>query len=279
MQPPFFHVGSEAGDASGSIYPHVPYPDKVYIYWNGTGGARGRLKLDFTGQSTMTVYIDRNEEIRIASCDGPDDWWGAASGQTLPYPPSPSTHAEPALVCGYTNGLGSDVYERVDLLVIQVPPNSQGVLERITFLPYADSTFYVFDLVVHSVGEAHALQTMSRDGDGDGADDLWEYAVFNTTTGVTAQSDADADGFRDVYEFRAGTDPLDPDSMLCITAPSNAPAITGGDGVTITWQSHAGHRYSVLRASDLTTGFTVITSGIPGLAGATSRTQYLWPHH
>ena len=57
------------------------------------------------------------------------------------------------------------------------------------------------------------------DSDGDGIPDSWMLQVFGHPTGLVsdhsrAQDDADGDGMTNLQEYRAGTDPLDPQSNL-----------------------------------------------------------------
>lgn len=86
-------------------------------------------------------------------------------------------------------------------------------------------------------------------------------------------TDSDNDGLTDWNEFVAGTDPNDPESLLKVgTATATGPGIaaSGEEGSesteetvpTLQWTSSANRTYAVLRATDLTQGFTKIASGI-----------------
>jgi hypothetical protein len=45
-------------------------------------------------------------------------------------------------------------------------------------------------------------------------------------------------------------------------APTNNPVVAGG-GFVVSWQSVTGRTYSVLAATNLMTGFTALTNGLP----------------
>ncbi len=81
------------------------------------------------------------------------------------------------------------------------------------------------------------------DSNGDGIPDYWEQ-LYGIT--MTAISDADGDGFLDLDEYYAGTDPRDPQSFLGITLLEHQPA-----GLRLQWQSVWGKAYDVTRASAL----------------------------
>jgi len=66
-----------------------------------------------------------------------------------------------------------------------------------------------------------ATTSISRpDTDGDGIPDAWEMQHFGNLTAANATTDHDHDGFTDLQEYIAGTDPLDPSSNLRIVSHS-----------------------------------------------------------
>lgn len=99
------------------------------------------------------------------------------------------------------------------------------------------------------------------DTNGNGIPDAWELVYFNNLTNVTATSDWDEDGFLDVDEYFAGTDPKDPASLLKATA--TAQATSGAGGFVVTWLSASNKNYLLARSTNLMSGFSWIASNIP----------------
>jgi len=107
------------------------------------------------------------------------------------------------------------------------------------------------------------------DANANGIPDGWEMAYFHSVTSATTTSDYDQDGFPDLYEFLAGTDPTNPASRLVFESVN---ANAGGDPV-ICWQGVTGRQYSVERSFNLPAGFAVIASNLPGMAPVTAYTN------
>jgi hypothetical protein len=99
---------------------------------------------------------------------------------------------------------------------------------------------------------------------------LQQYDLpINTNTDL---SDADGDGMNNWQEWRTGTIPNNPSSLLQMMSPAftNNPS-----GVTVSWQSVSGVNYFIQRGSDLLAqpAFSTIQTDIAGQVGTTSYTD------
>lgn len=74
--------------------------------------------------------------------------------------------------------------------------------------------------------------TPPEDSDENGLPDAWEYSWFDQI-GVDPNADPDGDGYNNLREHVAGTNPLDPDSLLLIDL------IPYGEGWAVRFQRHA----------------------------------------
>ena len=105
------------------------------------------------------------------------------------------------------------------------------------------------------------------DSDGDGIPDAWELTYTNTLTAFTATSDTDHDGVSDKDEYVAGTNPLDANDYLRITAITRdtpSPTYT-----VLWWTSKPTRCYGVQRCTPLTGSwlefFTATSPGVTSL--------------
>src|SRR5215213_9708909 len=91
------------------------------------------------------------------------------------------------------------------------------------------------------------------DTDGDGIPDAWEREKFGgLLTVANGSSDTDGDGFKDISEYLADTNPNDPLSFLSIT---NYNIAAGGSPLSLTWRSQPTRQYHVQER-------TLVDSGI-----------------
>ena len=92
----------------------------------------------------------------------------------------------------------------------------------------------------------NCIREISPDTAGIGIPDWWQLAHFGII-GIDPNADPDHDGMSNYQEFWAGTDPLDPSSVLKIDAKS----LNSAGDVQISWQTSPGKTYSVEYSNDL----------------------------
>jgi hypothetical protein len=94
------------------------------------------------------------------------------------------------------------------------------------------------------------LDTNSADTDGDGIPDDWEIAHgLDPRDRGDAALDQDADGLSNLQEYLAGTDPIDPQSRLTLTA-----AAPDENSIVIRFTAVKGRSYTVQYRTDLFSG-------------------------
>ncbi len=101
--------------------------------------------------------------------------------------------------------------------------------------------------------------TSPGDRDGDGIPDEWELTHgLDTDNPLDGAEDDDGDGMSNYAEWRAGTDPRDPSSVLALAIDRAAVA-----GPELRWHSVPDRTYAVWRAlSLLETNFLLLDAGI-----------------
>jgi hypothetical protein len=94
----------------------------------------------------------------------------------------------------------------------------------------------------------------------------WLRRYSLSLNGSADFTDSDVDGMSNWQEWRAGTDPFDPRSVLRMLTPS-----AGAPGVIVRWQSVSGQAYFVERSTNLSMNpaFQTIATNIIGQAGET----------
>ena len=109
------------------------------------------------------------------------------------------------------------------------------------------------------------LRLGSADSDGDGMDDDWEMAYFNTLA-RDGSGDFDTDGVSDLGEFRAGTDPTNSNSVFRVLTV--APA--GGGSALLLWTGNPARTYRAEFKDDLGAANWTALSGNISWNGATA---------
>jgi len=87
-----------------------------------------------------------------------------------------------------------------------------------------------------------------KDSDSDGLPDDWEQQYFGNPTAVQPDDDPDGDGFDNLQEFLAGTDPTNAASAMRITAITPA-----GSDLVIDYDAVANKQYELQFTDDLST--------------------------
>jgi hypothetical protein len=103
------------------------------------------------------------------------------------------------------------------------------------------------------------LGSLPLDTDADGLADSWEQQYFGALT-VNPNDDPDGDGSTNLQEYRAGTNPTDPQSLFEVIAITSLP-----DSVRFRWSSQPNQSYRVLRSSSLLappSGYQILQTGI-----------------
>ncbi len=118
------------------------------------------------------------------------------------------------------------------------PAGSTNPVQRGQLAADAQGLLTITGVLVGAGGHRLLIDRDSpADSDGDGAPDYWESAFqLGPHAPADGAEDADGDGVANRDEYRAGTDPRDPDSLLRFTALT---------ATSVTWQATPGFRYRV----------------------------------
>ena len=209
----------------------------------------GNLLLDFSGLNPTSFY----NVVVFGNRDGPD-WYDRLSAVTISSvddfrnASTPgadfSGESDPSTVIA--NG-----YNTVNGYVARfsgIDPGSDGFF-RLTVSDGGSPNppaWYVNALMLQEV-------IPNPDTDGDGMDDTWEIAYFGSITNSNggATEDWDLDGMRDIFEYKAGTDPTNELSLLQL---QNTGWLSFGE-LIVRWQSVSSKSYAIDSTTNLLDGF------------------------
>ncbi|MDP4625672.1 MAG: lamin tail domain-containing protein [Akkermansiaceae bacterium] len=122
---------------------------------------------------------------------------------------------------------------------------------QLTGTPTALGTFNftirLTDSLAATTTQAFSLIIPTNDTDNDGIPDAWETANGLTVGIDDSADDADGDGFSNLMEYLAGTDPQSGSSLLAISSVT-APV---SDLMTVVWTGVAGKTYQVYSSENL----------------------------
>lgn len=112
---------------------------------------------------------------------------------------------------------------------------------------------------------AAANTTTAFDSDGDGLPDAWEIQYFGSIGDprATPNADPDGDGFTNLQEYVAGTNPTNPTSRLQIDSVN----VAGGQ-TAIQFEAVAGKTYTILYRYNLSSGTWLKLTDIPAQPGS-----------
>lgn len=96
---------------------------------------------------------------------------------------------------------------------------------------------------------------VNMDEDNDGIEDSWENAYFENQSTASASTDQDLDGYSDYSEFRAGTNPADPNSYFWLRLSTSMTATVQSD---LSWPAATGRTYSVMYTNDLNSDWNLL---------------------
>jgi hypothetical protein len=119
-----------------------------------------------------------------------------------------------------------------------------------------------------TINAAQSLCVVGGDDDGDLLPNEWENQYFGGNTNASYEIDTDGDGFINLFEFIALTDPTNSSSFFEVTALVEA--YTNNGGRKVSFQTATGRIYRVDFTEDVLegTGWNTLTSGIPGSGSA-----------
>jgi hypothetical protein len=211
-----------------------------------------------TDAGALAGFRSRNNVSNSIPLYGPYGGHLANSGESIqlykPDPPQTAPHPDAGFV----------PYVLVDQVTYSNgapwPTGAAGTgssLQRQSASNYGDDPINWF---VAAPTPGYANVTNAFDADGDGLPDWWEIQYFGSINDprATPNADPDGDGFSNIQEYIAGTNPLNANSALRITSVDANPG-----SAAIHFNAVAGHTYTIQYRSDLSSGIWIKLVDVP----------------
>lgn len=134
--------------------------------------------------------------------------------------------------------LGSSYNDRFIPPPIRYPHQIMGNYFSVDVLSkgiQASTGHHYVDLKV-SIHKTPKIKALAGDLNRNGVDDVWEHRFFPTEKKVKFENDTDNDGYSNMDEYTAGTDPLDATDYLKMVYSDNA----------LRWNVREGRRYNIV---------------------------------
>jgi hypothetical protein len=205
-------------------------------------------------QPALAEFLNRYQLTNPVSLFGPYSGHLANSGETIALYRPDSPQLPPHPDAGYVP------YVLVDQISYSAaspwPTNASGTgssLQRLAPASYGNDPANWF---VGAPTAALPNTTYPLDTNGDGLPDAWQTNYFGSISSPSARPDADPDhdGFSNLQEYLAGTDPTDSTSYLKLDSVE-----VGQTHSAISFKAVAGKTYTILSTSNLFSGWSKLT--------------------
>jgi glucose/arabinose dehydrogenase len=224
--------------------------------------------------STATLLISVNNTPPSVSITSPlDDWLYPVTGETtidLTADISDAEQGPGLLTYAWQTFLRHDTHEH-----LEATDHNRSATTIIHPIGCAEVNVVYYYRIVLTVTDSAGLSTTAEanlypdcpevvDTDGDGISDEWELAYgLNPNLASDASLDLDGDGFTNLKEFLAGTDPQNPASVLGILKTELL-----GDNICIYINSISGKQYLVERSLAYPADqWEIVQEHVPGTGG------------
>jgi Tol biopolymer transport system component len=210
---------------------------------------------DLQTETTLLISVNRAGN---ATANGQSELAAMSSDARYVVFRSVATDLTAEITAGQTNVFLRDVWAGTTRLLSQNLAGPLGGSERSRAVTIsADGALVLFqsaapELVRGDFNETHDLFLLAQsvpapsDADEDQLDDAWERQYFGDLSHSGA-ADSDGDGLPDAQEFRAATDPTDPESRLVLRVSQDGPR----DPLVLSWPAGFGGHYQVQFTDDI----------------------------